>query len=164
MPFKEDSEIDFTIFPQDQLIELSYVSKATQDMGMLSLMNLLEDAVHRNHQSSISGVLFYDAGIFGQIIEGYPYAISQVWNSINADSRHTSLQVLNVGKISQRRFGNWSMKFFGSDEISKYVPELRMKLKNSNSQLPTEILTLMHSIGAAQLPEDDAAQGHSQQA
>ena len=161
MPFKEDLEIDFTSFQQDQLIELSYVSKATQEMGMLSLMNLLEDAAHRNHQLAISGVLFYDSGIFGQIIEGFPNAISQLWESINADARHAELQVLDVGKISQRRFENWSMKFFGSDEIGKYVPELRMKLKNSNSQLPTEILTLMHSIGVSQ-QFDDAYSTQSQ--
>jgi len=48
MPFSEDSQIDFSGFNPQELIELSYVSKATSDVGILGLMNLLEDAVHKN--------------------------------------------------------------------------------------------------------------------
>ena len=72
MSFQEDSEIKFASFPASQLIELSYVSQAANDMGVLGLMNLLEDAVHKNKRNGITGVLFYDNCIFGQIIEGYP--------------------------------------------------------------------------------------------
>ncbi len=50
MSFVEDSLINFASFPTDQLIELSYVSQSTNDMGILGLMNLLEDAVHKTTQ------------------------------------------------------------------------------------------------------------------
>ena len=142
----QSTTINFQQYPQDQLIELSYVSQATHDMGMLSLMNLLEDAAHKNAHKKLTGVLFYDTGIFGQILEGYPEQVAHVWNSILADHRHKNIQVLEVGALKERRFSNWAMKFYGSDEISKYVPELKLHLKEGALSLPDEILTLMRSI------------------
>jgi hypothetical protein len=146
MSFVEDSEINFASFPTDQLIELSYVSKATNDMGILGLMNLLEDAVHKNKRNGITGVLFYDNLIFGQILEGYPQHVELIWKAIIADPRHSELQVLDISPLQKRRFSNWSMKFYGSDEISQYVPELKMGLRDTNATLPGEILTLMRSV------------------
>jgi hypothetical protein len=146
MSFVEDSQINFASFPTDQLIELSYVSEATNDMGILGLMNLLEDAVHKNKRNGITGVLFYDNRIFGQIIEGYPQHIEIIWKAISADPRHKEVQVLDINPLQKRRFSNWSMKFYGSDEISQYVPELKMGLRDTNTTLPSEILTLMRSV------------------
>jgi len=146
MSFVEDSQINFASFPTDQLIELSYVSQATSDMGILGLMNLLEDAVHKNKRNGITGVLFYDNRTFGQIIEGYPQHVDLIWKAINADSRHSEVQVLDISALQKRRFSNWSMKFYGSDEISQYVPELKMGLRDTHDNLPNEILTLMRSV------------------
>ena len=146
MSFIEDSQINFASFPTEQLIELSYVSQATNDMGILSLMNLLEDAVHKNKRNDITGVLFYDNYIFGQIIEGYPQQIELIWMSITADPRHKEIQILDINPLQKRRFSNWSMKFYGSDEISQYVPELKMGLRDGSASLPSEILTLMRSV------------------
>lgn len=156
MSFIEDSQINFASFPTDQLIELSYVSQATNDMGILGLMNLLEDAVHKNKRNGITGVLFYDNCIFGQIIEGYPQHIELIWKSISADPRHKEIQVLDINAVPKRRFSNWSMKFYGSDEISQYVPELKMGLKEGSANLPNEILTLMRSV--SNLSDDAHAQ------
>ncbi len=146
MSFVEDSEINFASFPTDQLIELSYVSEATNDMGILGLMNLLEDAVHKNKRNGITGVLFYDNRIFGQIVEGYPQHVELIWKAISADPRHSKVQVLDINSLQKRRFSNWSMKFYGSDEISQYVPELKMGLRDTHDNLPSEILTLMRSV------------------
>jgi hypothetical protein len=146
MSFVEDSQINFASFPTDQLIELSYVSQASNDMGILGLMNLLEDAVHKNKRNGITGVLFYDNRIFGQIIEGYPQHVELIWKAITADPRHLEVQVLGINTLQKRRFSNWSMKFYGSDEISQYVPELKMGLRDAHDNLPSEILTLMRSV------------------
>ena len=146
MSFVEDSQINFASFPTDQLIELSYVSKASNDMGILGLMNLLEDAVHKNKRNGITGVLFYDNRIFGQIVEGYPQHVELIWKAISADPRHSKVQVLDINSLQKRRFSNWSMKFYGSDEISQYVPELKMGLRDTHDNLPSEILTLMRSV------------------
>jgi hypothetical protein len=109
-------------------------------------MNLLEDAVHKNKRNGITGVLFYDNRIFGQIVEGYPQHVELIWKSITADPRHKEVQVLDINPLQKRRFTNWSMKFYGSDEISQYVLELKMGLRDTNTTLPSEILTLMRSV------------------
>jgi hypothetical protein len=147
MSFSEDSQIDFSGFKPQELIELSYVSKATSDVGILGLMNLLEDAVHKNKKMGLTGVLFYDNGVYGQILEGYPQFVEPVWKSICADLRHKDIKILDIDKLAKRRFSNWSMKFYGSEEISKYVPELKMGFKEAPHTLPREILTLMRSVG-----------------
>jgi hypothetical protein len=146
MSFSEDSQIDFSGFNPQELIELSYISKASSDVGILGLMNLLEDAVHKNKKLGVTGVLFYDSGVYGQILEGYPQCVEAVWKSICADLRHKDMQVLDIDKLAKRRFSNWSMKFYGSEEISKYVPELKMGFKEAPHTLPREILTLMRSV------------------
>jgi hypothetical protein len=146
MSFSEDSQIDFSGFNPQELIELSYVSKASSDVGILGLMNLLEDAVHKNKKLGVTGVLFYDSGVYGQILEGYPQCVEAVWKSICADLRHKDIKVLDIDKLAKRRFSNWSMKFYGSEEISKYVPELKMGFKEAPHTLPREILTLMRSV------------------
>ena len=146
MSFVEDSQINFASFPTDQLIELSFVSQSTNDMGILGLMNLLEDVVHKNKRNGITGVLFYDNRIFGQIMEGYPQHVELIWKAISADPRHKEIQVLDINPLQKRRFTNWSMKFYGSEEISQYVPELKMGLKDGHANFPGEILTLMRSV------------------
>lgn len=161
MAFLEDSQIDFSSFNPEQLIELSYISKASQDVGILGLMNLLEGAVHRNKNSAVTGVLFYDNGIYGQILEGYPAAIAPIWASICADPPHKDIEVLDIDKLAKRRFTNWSMKFYGSEEISKYVPELRMGLRDGAAALPREILTLMRSVSGQSGNQASSRSGHA---
>jgi len=79
-------------------------------------------------------------------MEGYPQHVELIWKSIAADPRHKEIQVLDINPLQKRRFSNWSMKFYGSDEISQYVPELKMGLKDTGATLPNEILTLMRSV------------------
>jgi hypothetical protein len=164
MSFPEDSQINFSSFDPEHLIELSYISQSSTDVGILALMNLLEGSVHRNKRSAISGVLFYDNGVYGQILEGYPEVIKPVWNSIYSDPRHKDIRVLGVDKLSKRRFTNWSMKFYGSEEISKFVPELRMSLKDGAPTLPGEILALMRSVADHASHKDSVFPPNSEEA
>lgn len=131
---------------KDDLVEISYVSEATQQMGVLALMNLLDTASNRNQDHQVTGVLFFDNGIFGQIIEGRACFLLPIWESIMRDPRHRNIQVLDTRKIAERRFGNWSMAFYGSEEIGKYVPELKTIFKGTIHTLPNELLNILKSI------------------
>lgn len=137
---------DIKAFRDGDLIQLAYVSKSVGDIGTLSLMNLLEDCINKNRSARITGVLFYHNGIFGQIIEGYPKFIDSVWQAIQSDPRHQDIRLLSVELISQRKFSNWAMRFLGSDQISRYVPELKMHFDGNYSSIPHEIITLMQSV------------------
>jgi hypothetical protein len=49
------------------------------------------------------------------------------------------------------------MKFYGSEEISKFVPELRMNLKDGTPSLPGEILALMRSVADHEIHKDSSS-------
>jgi hypothetical protein len=143
-------EISFDQFQPEDLMEISYVSQATQDMGILGLMNLLEDAIHVNKAKSITGILFYDYGTFGQILEGARKDIECVWAKILKDIRHKDIQILEVNPLKRRNFQKWSMNFYGADQMNKSIPQAGVELSNAIDKMPQEILKLMRSVGANQ--------------
>lgn len=140
-------EISFDQYQPDDLIEISYVSQATQDMGILGLMNLLEDAIHVNKARSITGILFYDYGTFGQILEGTRKDLEYVWSKILNDVRHKDIQILEVNSLKRRNFQKWAMNFYGSDQMNKSIPQAGVELSDAIDKMPQEILKLMRSVG-----------------
>lgn len=160
----ESTEIDFRQFQEKDLIEVSYVSQATQDMGMLGLMNLLEDAVYINKSKEITGVLFYDYGVFGQILEGQAKDVESVWLKISRDIRHKDIRILEVNRIKERNFSNWSMNFHGSERLNKFPAQLQLSLPKNKKSIPKELLSLMDSIRNNIYIKTSASKLHVQQA
>lgn len=109
---------------QSQLISLSYISKATQDMGVLALMRLTDQAAKLNQKLSITGVLLYENQHFGQTIEGPRAAVMQLWEKIQKDPRHQHVRMLEILDIENRLFPAWSMRFVLANEIVKKMPQL----------------------------------------
>ena len=66
----------------NQLVELSYVSKATQDMGLSSLVHLFDVAHKWNQGHELTGALFYENGHFAQILEGRRKDVLFIWEKI----------------------------------------------------------------------------------
>jgi len=71
-------------FPEENyteldLVSLSYVSDATEEFGILALMQLVDKASRRNKSLNVTGVLSFDNGRFGQIIEGKPKDVELLW-------------------------------------------------------------------------------------
>ena len=77
-------------FPEENyteldLVSLSYVSDATEEFGILALMQLVDKASRRNKSLNVTGVLSFDNGRFGQIIEGKPKDVEFEINKLHAD-------------------------------------------------------------------------------
>jgi hypothetical protein len=132
---------------QPQLISLSYISKATQDMGVLALMRLTDQAAQLNQQLAITGVLFYENQHFGQTIEGPKKAVMHLWEKIQKDPRHQNVRMLDMGDIEARRFPAWSMRFFLAKEIVKKMPQLTGVL-DGLPEHDDELLKLMRSANS----------------
>ncbi|QWD85300.1 BLUF domain-containing protein [Polynucleobacter asymbioticus] len=109
---------------ESTLISVSYISKATQDMGVLALMRLTDQAAQRNKKLGISGVLFYENQHFGQILEGPRSEVLKIWEKIQADPRHQQVRLLKMEEITARSFPAWSMRFFLAKEILEKMPSL----------------------------------------
>lgn len=130
------------------LIELSYVSKASYEMDALTLLPILKDSLRWNFDHQITGVLYYEDGYFGQIIEGPENFIQETFEKISKDPKHSVKRILEKRKIEDRLFPNWSMQFFGADDILKLVPILHGSLSNYDTE-SSKIIDAMRKIGTA---------------
>ncbi|TNE85050.1 MAG: BLUF domain-containing protein [Deltaproteobacteria bacterium] len=86
-----------------------YVSRAKRKMSKGELSDLLMGARARNEAHGITGALIYDAGYFGQILEGPEAAIQQLLLNIAADPRHEEYELVSSGPVEERYFDGWSM-------------------------------------------------------
>ncbi len=118
-------------FPEENyteldLVSLSYVSDATEEFGILALMQLVDKASRRNKALNITGVLSFDNGRFGQILEGKPKDVELLWEAIQRDTRHSNVVSLGMKRINSRRFANWSMRLCGQEEITSANPDIKL--------------------------------------
>ena len=129
----------------NQLVELSYISKATHDMGLSSLVQLFDVARRWNLDHELTGALFYENGHFAQILEGKRKDVLFIWEKIQKDYRHKVLHRIELDEIDQRLFPNWALRFYGGDQISKDVPHLVGLLDGLPSH-DVELLRIMRSV------------------
>ncbi|WP_216225680.1 BLUF domain-containing protein [Polynucleobacter sp. MG-27-Goln-C1] len=129
----------------NQLVELSYISKATHDMGLSSLIYLFDVARKWNLEHELTGALFFENGHFAQIIEGKRKDVLFIWEKIQKDSRHQVLHQIELDEIDQRLFPNWALRFYGGDQIAKDVPHLVGLLDGLPSH-DDELLRIMRSV------------------
>ena len=129
----------------NQLVELSYVSKATQDMGLSSLIRLFDVAHKWNQDHGLTGVLFYESGHFAQILEGKRKDVLFIWGKIKKDYRHKVLHQIEFDEIDQRLCPNWALRFYGGDQIAKDVPQLAGVLDGLPNH-DDELLRIMRSV------------------
>lgn len=86
-------------------------------------MRLLDAAIATNTRLGITGILFFDKGHFGQILEGNRAAVEGVWGNIQKDVRHHDIELLGTSKITERRFSKWAMKLFSTQEFVMNFPK-----------------------------------------
>ena len=129
---------------QSPLVAISYISKATQDMGVLALMRLTDQAAQLNQKLDLSGVLFYENQHFGQILEGPRTEVMKIWEKIQRDPRHQQVRLLKMEEIKERSFPAWSMRFFLAKEIVAKMPSLTSVL-DGLPEHDVELLRLMRS-------------------
>ncbi|QWE16225.1 BLUF domain-containing protein [Polynucleobacter sp. AP-Nino-20-G2] len=137
----------------NDLVELSYVSKATHEMGLTSLVHLFDVSRQWNQEHQLTGVLFYENGHFGQILEGKRDDVLFIWEKIKKDYRHKVLHQIALDEIKQRLFPHWALRFYGGDQIAKDVPHLAGVLDGLPAN-DVELLSIMRSVASNnQYPE-----------
>lgn len=130
---------------KSDLVELKYISEAEPSMNLWGLTSIIDVAITLNTQNSVTGILFFDKGYFGQVLEGTRSAVEETWRRIKKDSRHSNIELLGITEIEKRRFPNWSMKMFNAQEFSVAFPQFAELLaKINDSDLKTlETLKLL---------------------
>jgi hypothetical protein len=92
------------------LRSLSYRSRSVGPMSELELHRLAKSAQARNQSEGVTGLLVYDNGWIFQQLEGPAEGLARIWESIQRDSRHEGIELLEQVPLDERRFQDWSLK------------------------------------------------------
>lgn len=83
-----------------------------------ALDRVIEDilAVSRRNNASaeVTGALMFNAGCFGQVIEGRRDVVETTFKRIQRDPRHGEVSLLAFEPVAARTFPQWSMGFVGA--------------------------------------------------
>jgi hypothetical protein len=122
---------------KSDLVELKYLSEAETGMNIWGLTAIVDTSITSNKSNSITGILFFDKGYFGQVLEGSRSAVEETWGRIKNDSRHRNIEMLGITEIEGRRFPKWSMKLFDTQEFTIVFPQfsgLMAKIDNPDAK------------------------------
>lgn len=95
---------------QPKLATIAYRSKAVEPFSEGQLHDLLVTAQSNNRRCGLTGLLIYDEGKFFQWIEGHPDSLTDVWDAIQHDRRHTDIELIGKQSVPVRFFGDWDMR------------------------------------------------------
>lgn len=108
---------------KSDLVELKYLSEIADSSNIWALTDIVSTSVTSNESKGITGILFFDQGHFGQILEGPRGEVEELWESIKNDVRHQNIELLGIAEIKERRFPKWSMKLFNTQEFAEAFPQ-----------------------------------------
>jgi len=97
--------------PLAPLHALVYQSQATRPLDASDLDILLLDARVNNELANVTGVLIYGSQQFVQYLEGARADVEQIYARIARASQHHRLEILEQGRVQERRFQRWHMGF-----------------------------------------------------
>ncbi len=101
----------------EPLQRLVYCSRSRLVSGDPALADeirrILGSSQRNNSRVGVTGALMFNAGWFGQVLEGPARAVEATFERIQCDDRHGDVALLQFAGVEQRAFPNWSMAFVG---------------------------------------------------
>jgi hypothetical protein len=100
-----------------QTFRLMYVSHDAIDPQnrKRALGALFSQARSNNKRRGITGALLVADGVFIQTLEGEEDVVREVFHTIQQDSRHEAVELLETRMVPERVFGHWSMARVSED-------------------------------------------------
>ena len=95
--------------------QIIYASRATRPLSESALAELMEVSRDRNRRAGITGLLVVHNNSYLQLLEGPSSTVEERYARIEADTRHTNLQVHVRGETQERRCPEWSMGLTAPD-------------------------------------------------
>lgn len=102
-------------------ISLTYISTALLPISAQELKRIHALSERNNRQHDITGALGFTGSCFLQCLEGTTDAVYPLLRRIEKDERHSGVLLLHAGRISARRFGQWSMAYVDSLSLDEEV-------------------------------------------
>ena len=98
---------------------LTYRSIAIPEITVEQIEDILKTARSFNSKNDVSGCLIFSKGYFIQLLEGSKDNIKELMDSIDADKRHTNVDILSEGETEERIFKTWDMAYLKPSEKIK---------------------------------------------
>jgi hypothetical protein len=101
------------------LHNLFYCSLAKKNISKEDILDILKCSRRNNEKIKITGILVYwkKTNQFLQLLEGEENVISNLYDKICMDNRHSLSKIIYQESILERGFKGWSMAFKSIDEI-----------------------------------------------
>lgn len=100
---------------------VAYISNALSDLSIDGVDDLVVSAAAQNKIAGVTGVLLYDGQRFLQYIEGPEDGISLVYSRILNARSHADVVELARGRVPERRFPYWAMRWIPVNETELEV-------------------------------------------
>jgi Sensors of blue-light using FAD len=91
------------------MIELIYCSRVALDLELTEIYKILKQAQSHNQAHDITGALLFNTRFFLQLLEGPEQAVDQLYQRIQADSRHHNIRLIGRAPLVNQRLMQWSM-------------------------------------------------------
>mgnify|MGYP000002885847 FL=1 len=129
------------------LIRLTYLSRATRDMNLQDIQNILTVARDNNQSIDICGMLCYDQRYFLQTLEGERDEVNELFLDIADDPRHDDVVIVGYEYIDATTFGAWDMGFApASDEFYQLLNEVGQNTFDPREFSPEQAVTFLSKL------------------
>lgn len=108
-----------------KLVRLVYYSRASREMSLSDLKDILGTARDNNDSIDVCGMLCYDQLYFLQALEGDRETVNELYLDIADDPRHDDVVIISYEDISEQVFPQWQMGYAGSSaQFAKILKDL----------------------------------------
>ncbi|WP_455169718.1 BLUF domain-containing protein [Aegicerativicinus sediminis] len=124
--------------------ELTYMSKAKEDITVDEIKNIYDISGQRNQELDVTGCLVFYNKEFFQILEGPKSHVLEIMSKIEQDDRHTKIEIIWEGVKGIRSFNHWRMVNLDQKEdnfaksttpVHRLQQELKARVKEENSNI-----------------------------
>lgn len=129
------------------LIRLTYLSKATRDMNMQDIQDILTVARDNNQGLEICGKLCYDQRYFLQTLEGPRDDVNELFLEIADDPRHDDVVIISYEYIDATTFSSWDMGFApATDAFYKLLNDVGQNTFDPRALTPEQAVSFLSGL------------------
>lgn len=132
-------------------VRLLYFSRASREMSLADLKDILETARSNNADLGVCGMLCYDKRYFLQALEGERSQVNELYLDIADDPRHDEITIISYSEIDKPLFSEWKMGYSGSSAtFSKLLAKLGQHEFQPDAMSQKETLVFLHHMSKQQ--------------
>ena len=138
---------------------LIYISEShfRQSEALSRVADIVTGSRLNNARLNLTGALFFTGMHFAQILEGLKDPLDHLMKSINQDTRHTNIILIERVSVKERRFSDWSLAYYGpSNFISQHVLEVLHGQVGADQHRATDrLMDLAHELSVWRKSDED---------